>query len=87
MEAMSAGAMVLARFDDNLTDTIIDGETGFFFTDEQSYISKVDRIFSLKEEEINKIRENGMRVIDQYSMDKFYSNILEVYKRALRKYW
>ena len=87
MEAMSAGAIVLARFDDNLTDTIIDGETGFFFTDEASFISKVEKIFSLKKEEIEKINENGYKVIDQYSMDKFYSNILEVYKRAIRKHW
>lgn len=87
MEAMSAGAIVLARFDDNLTNTIIDGETGFFFTDEYSYISKVEKILSLSKEEIDKINEKAMQVIDQYSMDKFYSNILEVYKRAIRKYW
>ena len=87
MEAMSAGAIVLARFDDNLTDTIIDGETGFFFTDEASYISKVEKIFALTKEEKEKLNKHSMRVIDQYSMDKFYSNIMEVYKRALRKYW
>ena len=87
MEAMSAGAMVLARFDDNLTNTIIDGETGFFFTDEQSYISKIEKIFTLSKEQIDKINENVWKIIDQYSMEKFYSNILEVYKRALRKYW
>ena len=87
MEAMSAGTIVLARFDDNLTNTIIDGETGFFFTDEQSYISKIEKILSLSKEETDKINENAWKIIDQYSMDKFYSNILEVYKRALRKYW
>lgn len=87
MEAMSANTIVLARFDDNLTDTIIDGETGFFFTDEASYISKLEKIFSLKEEERNRLNENSARVIDIYSMDKFYSNVLEVYKRAIRKYW
>ena len=87
MEAMSAGAMVLARFDDNLTNTIIDGETGFFFTDEMSYISKIEKIFSLSKEQIDKINENVWKIIDTYSMDKFYSNVLEVYKRAIRKYW
>ena len=87
MEAMSAGAMVLARFDDNLTNTIIDGETGFFFTDEVSYISKIEKIFSLSKEQIDKINENVWKIIDTYSMDKFYSNVLEVYKRAIRKYW
>ena len=87
MEAMSAGALVLARFDDNLTNTIIDGETGFFFTDEASYISKIEKIFSLTKEQADKINESAWKIIDQYSMDKFYSNVLEVYKRAIRKYW
>ncbi|MCR4880249.1 MAG: glycosyltransferase [Bacilli bacterium] len=87
MEGMAAGAMVLARFDDNLTNTIIDGETGFFFTDEVSYINKVEKILSLTEEERQKIYENALKVIDLYSMDKFYSNIVEVYERALRKWW
>ena len=87
MEAMSARTLVLARFDDNLTDTIIDGETGFFFTDEASYISQLEKIFALKQEQIDKINENVKAIIDQYSMDKFYTNVLEVYKRALRKYW
>ena len=35
MEAMASGTIVLARFDANLADTIIDGETGFFFTNEE----------------------------------------------------
>ena len=87
MEAMSAGAIVLARFDDNLTNTIIDGETGFFFTDEASYISKVEKIFNLKDEEKERINDKALKIIDQYSMDKFYTNVLEVYKRALRKHW
>ena len=87
MEAMAAKCIVLARFDDNLTDTIIDGQTGYFFTDEASYIAKLDTIFSLKEEEKKRIIDNSMEVIDEYSMDKFYSRIIEVYQRALRKYW
>ena len=87
MEAMSAGAVVLARFDDNLTNTIIDGETGFFFTDETSYIDKVDKILSLSVKEKEELNEKSMKIIDQYSMDKFYSSILEVYKRAIRKHW
>lgn len=87
MEAMSAGTLVLARFDDNLTNTIIDGETGFFFTDEASYVSQVEKIFAMKEEEKEKVNQNALKIIDQYSMDKFYTNVLEVYKRALRKHW
>ena len=48
---------------------------------------KIEKIFSLTKEQADKINENAWKIIDQYSMDKFYSNILEVYKRALRKWW
>ena len=87
MEAMAAKCIVLARFDDNLTDTIIDGQTGFFFTDEPSYIAKLEKIFALKDEEKKVIQNQSLEIIDEYSMDKFYNRILEVYKRAVRKYW
>ena len=46
MEAMAAGRIVLARFDSNLTGTIVNGKTGFFFTDDSSFISQVEKIFS-----------------------------------------
>ena len=73
--------------DDNLSGTIIEGETGFFFIDEASFVTKVDRIFKMNEEEKNKIINNALEIVDKYSLEKFYLNIFEVYKRAIRKFW
>lgn len=87
MEAMSAKCFVVARYDDNLSGTIIEGETGFFFTDEDSFVQKVDYIFSFSEDEKNKIINNALKIVDKYSLEKFYLNIIEVYKRAVRKFW
>ena len=87
MEAMSAKTIVIARFDDNLSGTIKEGETGFFFTDEKSFLEKIDYIFSLSKEEKEKIINNALTIVDKYSLEKFYLNIIEVYKRATRKYW
>ena len=87
MEAMVSRCIVLARFDDNLTDTIIDEETGYFFTDEASYISKLEKIFTNGDIVNNKIKENALEVVEEYSMDKFYERVIEVYRRALRKHW
>ena len=50
MEAMVSGAIVIARYDDNLSDTIIDGKTGFFFTSEEVFSQKVEKIFAMDEE-------------------------------------
>lgn len=87
MEAMASKCIVLARFDDNLSGTIIEGETGFFFTNEDSFISKVLEIVNLKKEEKEKIVSSALKIVDFYSMEKFYENIMEVYYRAIRKNW
>ncbi|MBQ6730707.1 MAG: glycosyltransferase [Bacilli bacterium] len=87
MEAMAAGRIVLARFDSNLTGTIINGKTGFFFTDDNSFVSQVEKVFSLTKEQKNAIIQEAYRHADIYSLDKFYENIMRVYKRAIRKCW
>lgn len=87
MEAMVGKAIVLARFDDNLVNTIVDGKTGFFFTDEASFIEKLYKALTLSKEDKEIIINNALEAMDQYSMDKFYSSVIEVYKRAIRKYW
>ena len=87
MEAMASGVIVLARFDTNLSDTIADGQTGFFFTDEESFVEKVERIFALSEEGKKEIIDQAYKTVDTYSIEKFYDNIMEVYNRALKKFW
>ena len=87
MESMASGTLVLARFDANLSDTIIDGETGFFFTSEEGFVEKVERIFSLSKEERNKIVKTAFEKADMYSIERFYTNIMGVYRRAIKKYW
>ena len=86
-EAMAAGTIILARYDDNLTNVITDSRTGFFFTDESSFVDKLDRILSLSETERQAIIDGALKVVDEYSIEKFYENILVVYERALKKYW
>ncbi len=87
MEAMAAKDIVLARFDDNLSGTIIDGQTGYFFTDEDSFIEKAERIFALTKDEKEEIYKNALDIVEIYSIEKFYNNIIGVYKRAIKKYW
>ena len=87
MEAMAAGNIVLARFDHNLTGTIINGQTGFFFADDDSFVNQVEHIFSMNEEEKNNILNNAYQIVDRYSIDNFYTNIMRVYNRAIRKHW
>ena len=87
MEAMAAGKIVLARFDSNLTGTIVNGKTGFFFTDDASFVSQCEKIFTMSKEQRDLIIKEAYHTVDMYSIDKFYDNIVRVYKRAIRKHW
>ena len=87
MEAMAAEKIVLARFDSNLTGTIISGKTGFFFTDDASFVGQVEKIFSLTNEQREEIIKEANAVLETYSIEKFYDNVVRVYKRAIRKHW
>ena len=87
MEAMAAKKIVLARFDSNLTGTIINGKTGFFFTDDASFVSQIEKIFALNKEQKEEIIKEANVVLDSYSIEKFYDNVVRVYKRAIRKFW
>ena len=87
MEAMASQTLVLARYDDNLRDTIIDNETGLFFSNETDFKEKLTRIVELSPTNKKKMIAKALKTVDKYSIDRFYDNMIEVYNRALRKYW
>ena len=87
MEAMASSIPILARFDENLVDVVTDNETGFYFSDELDFAKQIKKIMKLDNKQKEKILINAMNICNQYSLDKFYDNIMEVYTRALRKYW
>ena len=87
MEAMAAGKIVLARFDSNLSETIINGKTGYFFTDLNSFVTQVDKILALTPEQKQNVINEAYQAVDKYSIENFYENVMRVYKRAIRKYW
>ena len=87
MESMASGTIVLARFDVQLSETIIDEETGYFFSDLDSFATQTYKILTLSDQDKQLIVENAYKFVDKYSIDKFYENIMRVYKRAVRKKW
>jgi len=87
MESMAAGIPLLARYDDTLTNTIKDGVNGFFFMDENDFPKKVERIISMDGKEKMKLIKSARDGLAPYSLEVFYENIMEVYRRAIRKNW
>ena len=77
---MAAGKIVLARLIQ--LGTIINGKTGFSsLMKHRLYLKRKNFDDARTKDEI--INE-AYRIVDTYSIDKFYNNILRVYKRAIR---
>ncbi|MDR1697871.1 MAG: glycosyltransferase [Erysipelotrichaceae bacterium] len=87
MEAMASGLIVMAKFDDNLSNIIINGKTGFFFQNEHDFVTIAEVVFSLNEARIHDITTRIQSMITQFSLETFYKNIMKTYEKALRQYW
>ena len=87
MEAMAARKILLCRYDNTLVNVISEGQTGFFFNNEMDFGDKLEEVLNLSEDKKEKIRNNALKIIDKYSMEKFYENAYEVYQRAVRQMW
>lgn len=87
MEAMAAHIPILCRYDNNLVNVINNKVTGFFFEDVNDFEGKLHEVLLMNKDEIEEICKNAYNSISQFSDNTFYNNIMEVYKRAIRKNW
>ena len=87
MESMAASLPVLARFDTNLIGVIEDNKTGFFYIDENNFVEVLHKVIHMKKEEKDLVIANAKEKLEPFSIDKFASNVVEVYKRAIKKNW
>ena len=87
MEAMASSLIVLARYDDNLAGTITDGKTGFFFYDEDDFKDRLAAIVGLNSAQRKAVLVGAKKALEPYSLEAFYKNVMEVYRRAIRKNW
>ena len=88
MEAMAARCLVLVKDDETLVDLIDRDKNGFIFDNDDSFVEEVNHVLSLSEEEKEKVKKAAYKTVSSnYSLDKFYERIVEVYERAKRKKW
>jgi 1,2-diacylglycerol 3-alpha-glucosyltransferase len=87
MEAMASSLVLLVRYDDSLLGTIKDGENGFFFLDEDDLAAKLPGIIALSPAKSKVVKENALKGLEPYSLERFYTSVHEVYERAIKKNW
>jgi 1,2-diacylglycerol 3-alpha-glucosyltransferase len=84
LEAMASKKIILAKFDSNLTELIVDGQNGFFFEKKEEFLQKICQIFDNYDTYYSVMVKNMIESVDKLSLKNFYTNIMEVYEKAKR---
>ena len=87
-EAAAAGAVVIAARTGGLTESVIDGETGFLVTpgDAEAWRAKIAEIADWNEEQRSAFTERAMaKARDHYSWSRVADEVLQVYRSEAAK--
>ena len=84
LEAMSCKKIILAKYDSNLAELIVEGQNGYFFETKEEFLEKIWKIFEICDTSYNVMVKNMLESVERLSLEKFYTNIMEVYERAKR---
>ncbi|MCL2165074.1 MAG: glycosyltransferase family 4 protein [Oscillospiraceae bacterium] len=82
IEAMACGLSVIAKRDRSVEKLLIDGETGFFFDDDNEIPELLKRVFD-NEDVRRKISANAVKTAEQNSSVQFAKSVERVYQRTL----
>ena len=85
VEAMAAGLPVIARYDEALASVVQDNVTGFMFTDKNDLVTAVMRCYHLDKEAYSAISKNCLKKADEYSLETFGQNVVDVYYQAIAR--
>lgn len=84
LEAMASKKVILAKYDSNLSELIVDGHNGFFYETKEEFLKKFCQILEKYDTTVNIMVKNMIESVDRLSLENFYTNIMEVYEKAKR---
>lgn len=87
MEAMASHLYVLARYDHNLLDVIQEGKTGYFFENEEEFSDKLFKVYQMYKSKDTAMLTDALSSIDHYSIETFYSRVMEAYNHVIKQRW
>lgn len=87
IEAMASELPLFARYDDVLSDLVIDQETGFIFDDALSFSQKVTKWLELDDAQQLALKKNAKMKVEKYDRRIFADSVLSVYQQALKLYY
>lgn len=82
IEAMACGLPVLARYDKNLENVVLDGVNGYFFNNLEEFCRLVKH---LKSRDLRDLSQHALELAQKYSSEIFYQKVLLTYQRVIRE--
>ncbi len=82
IEAMASGLIVFARFDEAISDIVIEGQTGCFFSNEKSLASAIISYFEQDSNHQMEMQKNAKEKVVMYDKRTFVDRIIEAYLLA-----
>lgn len=83
IEALASGLPVLARHDEVLDKLVIENQTGWYFSDEETLLSRLD-LFT--KTDLQPMRSACKKQAEPFSAETFYERIMKVYESAVNNY-
>lgn len=86
VEAMASGLPLLARKDTVLEELLIDGKTGWYFTDAEDLSEKLLKLEAMDAKELLAMKKAAKEQVKPLSSEVFYERAIEVYQKAIDIY-
>ncbi len=86
VEAMASGLPMMARRDVVLEELLIDGKTGWYFTDSDDLCAKILELEQLDEAVLQNMKDAALVQVRPLSAEVFYEKALAVYEEAIHDY-
>ena len=82
IEAMACGLPAVCRRDECLEGLIHNGENGYLFETQETFLEALQKVFS-SPEQYDQLQTGAKRSVELYTMERFCEHVEEVYLRAI----
>ena len=86
IEALASGLPLFARKDEVLKELLIEGKTGWYFSDASDFADALEKWLALDAQQLAVMMTDCVRQAEPYSSEIFFENILKVYERVIRNH-
>lgn len=86
IEALASGLVVLAHYDDVLSDIVKEDYNGFYFNDVNGIYDAIVKFNNLNKDKIKQMKENAINSVKQYDANTFINESIRIYKEAIEEH-